>query len=157
VGGVGADLAVSVIGRGARIEGALVSEGSVRIDGWVRGTITAQGEVSMSSQSRVEADIRAHALTVAGHLRGDITAVGDLVLPADSRVEGEIHARNVSVGGAVRGDIAAEGRVELGSGAHVEGDITSTTLVVAPGAVFSGCSIMESAGGATVPGRGKRE
>ena len=133
---------VSVVGRGTRIEGTVVAAGSLRVEGEVKGKITAEGDVSLPPQGRVEANIRATSITLAGQVRGDLTAKGDVSLPADSRLEGNIRAHNVEVGGAVKGNIVGKGKVGLGPRARVEGDITSKTLAVAEGAVFIGRSIM---------------
>jgi len=133
---------MSVVGRGTRIEGTVVATGSLRVDGQVKGTITAEKEVSLSAEGRVEANIQATSITLAGQVRGDLTATGDVSLPADSRLDGNIHALNVDVGGAVNGDIVARGTVKLGSRARVEGDITSQTLAIAEGAIFIGSSDM---------------
>jgi len=94
---------VSVVGRGARIEGTVVAAGSLRVEGEVRGAITAKGDVLLSPEGRVEANIEARSITLAGQVRGDLTAEGDVVAPADSRLDGNIRAHNVQVGGAVKG------------------------------------------------------
>ncbi len=133
---------VSVVGRGTRIEGTVVAAGSLRVEGEVKGTITAEREVSLSAEGRVEANIEATNIILAGRVRGDITAKADVSLPADSHLDGNIRAHNVEVGGVVVGDILANGKVELGSRARVEGAITSATLVIADGAIFIGRSIM---------------
>ena len=133
---------VSVVGRGARIEGTVVAAGSLRVEGEVNGAITAEGDVSLSPQGRVEASIQARSITLAGQVKGDLTAEGDVSLPNDSQLIGHIRAHNVAVGGVVKGNIDARGKVELGPRARVEGDITSKTLAIAAGAVFSGRSIM---------------
>jgi cytoskeletal protein CcmA (bactofilin family) len=133
---------VSVVGRGTRIEGTVVAAGSLRVEGEVRGKITAEGEVSLSPQGRVEANIRATSITLAGQVKGDLTAKGDVSLPADSRLDGNIRAHNVEVGGVVKGNIAGKGKVGLGPRARVEGDVTSKALAIAEGAVFIGRSIM---------------
>ena len=133
---------VSVVGRGTRIEGTVVAAGSLRVEGEVKGKISAEGEVSLSPQGRVEANIQATSITLAGQVKGDLTARDDVSLPADSRLDGHIRAQNAVVGGVVKGNITAKGRVELGPRARVEGDITSTTLAIAEGAVFIGHSIM---------------
>jgi cytoskeletal protein CcmA (bactofilin family) len=65
---------VSVVGRGTRIEGTVVAAGSLRVEGEVKGKITAEGEVSLSPQGRVEANIQATSITLAGLVRGDLTA-----------------------------------------------------------------------------------
>jgi cytoskeletal protein CcmA (bactofilin family) len=133
---------MSVVSRGTRIEGTVVATGSLRVDGQVKGKITAEKEVSLSAEGCVDANIQATSITLAGQVKGDLTAKGDISLPADSRLDGDIHALNVDVGGMVNGDIVAKGRVKLGSRARVEGNIASPTLAIAEGAVFIGSSDM---------------
>jgi cytoskeletal protein CcmA (bactofilin family) len=65
---------VSVVGPGTRIEGTVEAAGSLRVEGEVKGKITAQQEVSPSAQGRVEANIEATSITLAGRVRGDITS-----------------------------------------------------------------------------------
>jgi cytoskeletal protein CcmA (bactofilin family) len=88
---------VTVVGQGARIEGTLVSAGSLRIDGQVKGKITAEGDVGLSAQSRVEADVTAQNVTVGGQLRGNIVAKGKAELVRGGRVEGNITARTLVI------------------------------------------------------------
>jgi cytoskeletal protein CcmA (bactofilin family) len=133
----------SVIGRRARIDGALVSAGSLAIHGQMKGDVAVEGEVLVSVDAVVEADIRAGSIRLGGQIRGDLSAPGDIALPPHSQVEGDVRARNVMVHGAVKGNVVAEGRVELGQEAWVEGDITCVSLVVAEGALFRGRSIMD--------------
>ena len=133
---------ISVVGRGTKIEGKVVAAGALRVEGEVRGSITAKGDVSLSPEGRVEANIEAKGITLGGQVKGHLNADGDVSLPADSRLDGDIKAHNVMAGGAVNGQIVARGRVELGPRARVEGDITSQSLVVAAGAVFMGRSVM---------------
>lgn len=133
---------LSVVGPGTRIEGTVTAAGSLRVDGEVKGKITAAKEVTLSPQGRVEANIQATSITLAGRVKGDLVANGDVSLPADSRLDGDIQARNVVVGGVVMGDIVGKGKVELGPQARVEGDIRSQALAIAEGAVFIGTSVM---------------
>src|SRR2546423_10426809 len=60
------DSEVTVLGQGASLEGNIVSAGSLRIDGKVKGQINADGDVVISPQSEVDADIKAENATVAG-------------------------------------------------------------------------------------------
>jgi len=134
---------VSVVGPGTRIEGTVVAAGSLRVEGEVKGKITAEREVTLSPQGRVEANIQAGSIVLAGQVKGNLAAKGDVSLPADSRLDGNIRAHNVDVGGVVMGDIVGKGRVALGPRARVEGQVTSTTLAIAEGAVFIGSSTMD--------------
>jgi cytoskeletal protein CcmA (bactofilin family) len=133
---------VSVVGPGTRIEGTVVAAGSLRVEGEVKGKITAEREVTLSPQGRVEANIQAGSIVLAGQVKGNLAATGDVSLPAESRLDGNIRGHNVDVGGVVMGDIVGKGRVTLGPRARVEGDVTSTTLAIAEGAVFIGSSTM---------------
>ena len=60
---------VTIVGAGARLEGNVVSAGSLRIDGQVKGQINADGDVTLSPQSQVEADIRAQNVSGGGPLQ----------------------------------------------------------------------------------------
>ncbi len=133
---------VSVVGPGTKIEGTVVAAGSLRVEGEVKGKITAEGEVSLSPQGRVEANIQAGSITLAGRVKGNLTAKGNVSLPADSRLDGNIRGHNADVGGIVMGSIVVKGTAKLGPRARVEGDITSASLAIAEGAVFIGRSIM---------------
>ena len=133
---------VSVVGRGAQVEGSLVTTGSLWIAGRIKGEISVEGQVTVAPDSEVEADIKAGSINLAGRVNGNLIAPGSVDLPAQSHVSGDVHAKSVSVHGIVDGDVVAEQKVELGPGARLHGDVTCAALVVAEGAVFQGRSIM---------------
>src|SRR5690348_9408353 len=58
------DREVTILGQGASLEGNIVSAGSLRIDGQIKGQINADGDVALSPQSQVDADIKAENCTV---------------------------------------------------------------------------------------------
>ena len=84
---------VTVVGAGARLEGTIESAGSLRIDGQVKGTINAEGDVMLSPQSSVEADINAASVTVAGRFRGNIVVRNKAELAKGGRVEGNVTSK----------------------------------------------------------------
>ena len=81
------------MGRGARLEGTLVSAESIRIDGQAKGKIAARGDVILSSDSQVEADIQAQNVVSGGTLKGSITARTRTELAQGGRVEGTIRSK----------------------------------------------------------------
>ena len=93
----GASTEVTVVGQGARLEGTVLSAGSLRIDGQVKGKITADGDVTLSAQSQVEADISATNVTIAGKFKGNITAKSRAELAKGGRVDGNITAKTLVV------------------------------------------------------------
>jgi cytoskeletal protein CcmA (bactofilin family) len=87
---------MTVVARGARLEGTLVSAESIRIDGQAKGKIAARGDVFLSSHSHVEADIQAQNVVTAGTLKGSITA-RTMTEVEGGRVEGTIRSKALVV------------------------------------------------------------
>lgn len=88
---------VTIVGAGARLDGNVVSAGSLRIDGQVKGQINADGDVTLSPQSQVEADIRAQNVTVAGRFKGNIVVKGKAHLARGGRIDGNITSKTLVV------------------------------------------------------------
>jgi adhesin HecA-like repeat protein len=88
---------VTVVGQGARLEGTIVSAGSLRIDGQVKGKISAEGDVTLSPQSQVEADIQAQTVTVAGKYRGNVVVRSRAELARGGRIDGNITSKTLIV------------------------------------------------------------
>jgi cytoskeletal protein CcmA (bactofilin family) len=88
---------VTVVGAGARLEGNVVSAGSLRIDGQVKGQINAEGDVTLSPQSQVDADIRAQNVTVAGKFKGNVIVKGKAHLARGGRIDGNITSKTLVV------------------------------------------------------------
>jgi cytoskeletal protein CcmA (bactofilin family) len=87
---------MTVVGRGARLEGTLVSAESIRIDGQAKGRIAARGDVILSSDSHVEADIQAQNVVTGGTLKGSITA-RTMTEVEGGRVDGTIRSKALVV------------------------------------------------------------
>lgn len=110
-GGAGSSDA-TVVGKGARIEGTLISAGSLRIDGQVKGKITAEGDVTLSAQSEVDAEIRAANVVVAGTFKGNIVAGNRTELSKGGKVDGNVTTKVLVVaeGASFTGQSIMDGR-----------------------------------------------
>ena len=99
------DNEVTIVGAAAKLEGTVVSAGSLRIDGQVKGQINADGDVTLSPQSQVEADIRAQNVSVAGRFKGNILVKGKAHLARGGRIDGNITSKTLVVeeGGTFHG------------------------------------------------------
>ena len=115
---------VTIVGAGARLEGNVVSAGSLRIDGQVKGQINAEGDVELSPQSQVEADIRAQNVSVAGSFKGNLIVKGKAHLARGGRIEGNITSKTLVVeeGGMFHGQSVMDGSApgQPGQGASKE-------------------------------------
>jgi cytoskeletal protein CcmA (bactofilin family) len=96
---------VTIIGAGAKLEGTVVSAGSLRVDGQVKGRINADGDVMLAPHSQVDADIKAQNVSVAGRFKGSLQAKGRAELNRGGRVEGTITSKTLVVeeGGIFQG------------------------------------------------------
>lgn len=111
---------MTVIGQGARLEGNLISAASLRIDGAVKGQITAEGDVIVATEADVTADIKAKNVTIAGKYSGNVTASGTLEMSSTARVEGNVSCGSLIVnqgavfaGQSIMGANASPNRLEL--------------------------------------------
>ena len=126
--GDGTSSEVTVVGQGARLEGTIVSAGSLRIDGQVKGKINADGDVVLSSQSQVEADINANNVSVSGRFKGNIVVKSKAELARGGRVDGNITSKTLVVaegstfsGQSIMGDQAGQVSTQrLGSAVEEE-------------------------------------
>ena len=91
--GTSGEASMSIIGPGMRIVGDLVTDGTVRIEGEIRGTIRAGKAVVIGREGLVEGDIFTQDAVVGGRIRGSIVAESRLELQATCDIEGVVHAR----------------------------------------------------------------
>ena len=123
---------VTVVGKGARIEGNLVSAGSLRIDGQVKGKITAEGDVSLSAQSDVDAEIRAANVIVAGKFKGNIMATNRTELSRGGSVDGNVNTKVLVVaeGASFTGQSIMDGRTATAASTSTEAPATAGAAAV---------------------------
>jgi cytoskeletal protein CcmA (bactofilin family) len=114
------DSEVTIVGAAAKLEGTVVSAGSLRIDGQVKGQIQADGDVTLSPQSQVEADIRAQNVSVAGRFKGNVVVKGKAHLARGGRIEGNITSKTLVVeeGGVFHGQSLMDGGAPAAGGAQ---------------------------------------
>jgi cytoskeletal protein CcmA (bactofilin family) len=108
---------VTIVGATAKLDGNVVSAGSLRIDGTVKGQINADGDVTLSAQSQVEADIRAQNVSVAGRFKGNILVKGKAHLARGGRIDGNITSKTLVVeeGGIFHGQSIMDAGASSGS------------------------------------------
>ena len=121
---------VTVVGVGARLDGNLVSAGSLRIDGQVKGQINADGDVALSPQSQVEADIRAQNVSVGGRFTGNIVVKDKAHLARGGRVDGNITSKTLVIeeGGVLHGQSIMDAGASSGSSSSAKAASSSTSV-----------------------------
>lgn len=87
----------TVIAPSVRVEGDFVSEGNVRIEGEVKGSISTERDLIVGENSKITAGVQARNAVIAGELRGNLRVFDRLELAATARVHGDIQAKVLSV------------------------------------------------------------
>jgi cytoskeletal protein CcmA (bactofilin family) len=84
---------VAWIGKAVRVEGKVISEEDLTIDGDVQGSIELGGHsLTIGQDARVRADLVAKTVTISGKVSGNIKAVEKVDLRATGSVDGNITA-----------------------------------------------------------------
>jgi cytoskeletal protein CcmA (bactofilin family) len=115
---------ISIIGPGMQVVGDCRTEGTLRVEGSVKGTIHAGKAVVLGKDGVVDGDISTQDAVVGGRVTGSIVAESRLELQATCHVEGEIRARRLKLeeGGKVNGTVhvgdVAAGRAGAASTSH---------------------------------------
>lgn len=98
---------LSVIAPGMRVEGELHTDGVVKIEGTVVGSVRAEQQVLVAKGGVVEGDIHTREAILGGEVRGSILAHERVEVQASSVVHGDITTQRIVVheGGEVNGHV----------------------------------------------------
>lgn len=86
----------TLIARNTAIEGKVKFTGTLTIEGNVKGDIICTGDVKgsvvrITTDGRVEGEVRSPDVVINGHVQGDVYAAGQLVLASEAIVDGNVH------------------------------------------------------------------
>lgn len=102
------DSVISIIGPGMNVIGDCETDGTLRIEGRVEGTIRAGKAVVVGKDGEVSGKIFTQDAILAGRIQGSIHAASRLEVQATARIDAEIRAL----------------RMQLEEGAEVNGTLT---------------------------------
>jgi cytoskeletal protein CcmA (bactofilin family) len=110
--------AASYIGKTMKIEGELVSEEDLTIEGDVSGTIEVSKTLTIGGNGSVSADINANVVKIIGRAKGNIVASDKVSILSQGRYTGNIQSQKLVVaeGAILIGDINKETEGEKGAG-----------------------------------------
>ncbi len=128
---------VTVITKGTIINGSIVSDGSLEINGQVNGDIECLGKLTILGN--VTGDTSASEVYVnAPRMQGGIKSKGSVKVGVGTVVIGDISGTSSVIAGAVKGNIDVAGPVIVDSTAVIKGDIKARAVQVNNGAVLEG-------------------
>jgi cytoskeletal protein CcmA (bactofilin family) len=87
----------TIIGKDTVINGTLDVQGSLRIDGTVKGKIICSDCVTVGATGLVEAEIEAATAIIAGRMNGNVHTSEKIELQAKCEMEGDLKAKSLVI------------------------------------------------------------
>jgi cytoskeletal protein CcmA (bactofilin family) len=104
----------SIIASDMTVIGDLETEGVVRVEGRVRGTVRVGTQVLVASGAVIEGDLHAQEAVIAGQVSGAIHARERVELQASAMVAGDILTPRISIieGARITGEVKMDSNTE---------------------------------------------
>lgn len=88
---------INVIGSDTVIEGNITSNGDVRIDGTLVGSVKTSSKLVLGISGKIEGDVNAKSADISGKISGNAHVSEILYLKSTSRIVGDIHTNKLVV------------------------------------------------------------
>lgn len=88
---------ISIIGPGMKVVGDCETDGTLRIEGAVQGSVQAGKAVVIGKNGLVIGDVFTQDAVVSGRVEGSVTAQSRLELQATCRIDGEVHTSRLQL------------------------------------------------------------
>jgi cytoskeletal protein CcmA (bactofilin family) len=108
---------LNVLSEGTTIDGNLVSNGDLRIDGKVNGDVITQGKCVLGASGVIVGNIQAKSCDISGNVRGNLKVTETLFLKASGVITGDINTSKivVEIGGQFNGACVMGNSVSINS------------------------------------------
>lgn len=100
---------ITVIPRGARVDGLIETGGDLTVEGRVDGRVDIGGTLEVAPGASCRASVRARSARLGGEVIGPVVCSSSIVVRAGGRVVGDLRAPEVEVDAAA----LVDGRVDL--------------------------------------------
>lgn len=91
------DAPETIVGATVKIEGDLVSEGDIKVDGLVSGKIKTSKNLYVGPMAKIEADVEAENAVFAGVVKGDIKIKENLLVQETGKIMGNVSCMRLSI------------------------------------------------------------
>lgn len=106
------DGALSIVAAGMTVTGDIESNGVVKVEGTIEGTIRCARQVLVGRQGRVKGDIVTREAVIGGRVDGTISGAERVEIQSSAIVSGDIHAKSLVVveGAQLNGSVRMDER-----------------------------------------------
>ena len=88
---------INMIGSGTTINGDISSNGDIRIDGTLKGSVNTEGKVVLGSEGLIEGDVSCRDADISGTINAKLTATQLLSLKNTAKLNGDIVTNKLSI------------------------------------------------------------
>ncbi len=81
---------LTLLMEGTSVQGELVAENDIRVDGSVSGRLTCKATLIIGSEGSVEGEISSGNMRVAGRFKGNADVSGELRLESTAAIDGDL-------------------------------------------------------------------
>lgn len=123
MGGPQGEAGLSIIAAGMSVTGGVESDGILKIEGRVQGSVRATRQVLVAKGGLVEGDVFAREAIIGGEVRGNVIATERVEIQPQSTVHGDLTTKILLVqeGGEVNGVVRMGAGVPAEATADVAG------------------------------------
>ncbi|MCF8379262.1 MAG: polymer-forming cytoskeletal protein [Bacteroidales bacterium] len=89
--------AINLIANGTSIEGSITSNGDIRVDGSLKGTMATKGKVIVGNSGIIKGEVHCKNLEVEGSVDGKVFVEELLSLRSRSKLTGEITTNKLAI------------------------------------------------------------
>jgi cytoskeletal protein CcmA (bactofilin family) len=106
---------MNIISKGTNIQGDVICDGDLRIDGEVKGTIRSRSKIMVGPDGYVNGDIECVHAEVLGRVKGTLKVQDHLNLRGNARMEGDVLTTHFEMEPSVKfnGKCTMQDKVEL--------------------------------------------
>ncbi|MCF8254376.1 MAG: polymer-forming cytoskeletal protein [Bacteroidia bacterium] len=81
---------INILNAGTKINGDLISEGDLRVDGSLKGNIEVKAKLVLGVSAQVEGNVRAINCDISGVVKGNISVSDLLTIKSTAKINGDI-------------------------------------------------------------------
>ncbi len=87
----------NMIGPGTKITGDIDTNGDIRIDGIIEGSVQSKGKIVIGNNGSIKGKVKCTNAEIAGEMNGEIEVMELLSLKATSKLMGDIKTNKLSI------------------------------------------------------------
>ncbi len=128
------DTVISIIAAGMKVTGDCDTDGTLRIEGSIEGTVRAGKAIVIGREGVVDGHVHTQDAVISGRVTGTVTAESRLEVQATARIDGEVRALRMQLeeGAELNGSLAMGDQVQAAAGGSESESAAGTRSGSAP-------------------------